>query len=202
MPNHVFNNISVEQEYADKLEAISKVGLAEFFKPRPRAYDDTQLPMPEKKDNQYLYDLGKILEKYHGFNNWYDWSWENWGTKWGTYDNEFCKTENRYTFTTAWSPLLEDIIHMLATYIPTFTYSWEEEQGYGALFKYQDGEKVYFKEYDIPNWEETDSEEIQYLAEDYDSPYGEYKKGYYYYSSLHEYLGKNLKESLKRLDSN
>ena len=77
MPNHVYNFISVEQEYADKLEAISKVGLAEFFKPRPKAYDDTQSPMPKKKDDPYKYELGKILEKHHGFDNWYDWSWDN-----------------------------------------------------------------------------------------------------------------------------
>jgi hypothetical protein len=202
MPNHVYNNISVEQEYADKLEAISKVGLAEFFKPRPKAYDDTQSPMPEKKDDPYLYELGKILEKHHGFTNWYEWSWANWGTKWGTYDNEFCETDHRYTYTTAWNPLNEDIIEMLAKYIPTFNYEWEEEQGYGAVYEYEDGERVYFKEFDIPNWEETDYEEIQYLAEDYDSPHnGIFRKGYYYHWSLHEYLGNNLKEAKKYLDS-
>ena len=72
MPNHVYNFISVEQEYADQLEAISKVRLAEIFKPRPKAYDDTQSPMPKKKDDPYKYELGKILEKHHGFDNWYD----------------------------------------------------------------------------------------------------------------------------------
>jgi len=200
MPNHVYNNISVEQEYADKLEAISKVGLAEFFKPRPKIYDDTQSPMPEKKDNQYLYDLGKILEKHHGFDNWYDWSWANWGTKWGTYEDEY--KDCNYFYKTAWNPLDDEIIEMLAKYIPTFTYHWEEEQGYGAECEYENGERVYYKEYDIPNWEETDCEDIQFLAEDYESPYGEYKQGYYHHWSLEKYLGKNLDEAKKILDTN
>ena len=51
MPNHVYNNIEVEEKYASKLEAISKVGLAQYFKPRPKAYDDTISPMPKKKDD-------------------------------------------------------------------------------------------------------------------------------------------------------
>ena len=195
MPNHVFNNISVEKEYADKLEAISKVGLAQYFKPRPKAYDDTTFPMPKKKDDSYKYELGKLLEKHYRYNNWYDWSWAIWGTKWGTYDDEFHKSEHRYTYRTAWSPLCESIIEMLAKEIPTFSYDWEEEQGYGAVYEFENGERTFFKEYNIPNWEQTDHEEIQYLTEDYDSPYGEYKKGYYYRWRLEEYLGNNLKEA-------
>ena len=157
MPNHVYNNIEVEEKYASKLEAISKVGLAEFFKPRPKAYDDTISPMPKKKDDPYKYELGELLLKHHGFDNWYDWSWENWGTKWGTYDNKFFEKDREYTYTTAWSPLSEDIIEMLAKYIPTFKYSWEEEQGYGAESEYENGERVFYEEYDIPD------EDLQYL---------------------------------------
>ena len=113
--------------------------------------------MPKKKDDPYKYELGKILEKHHGFDNWYDWSWENWGTKWGTYDNKFFEKDREYTYTTAWSPLSEDIIEMLAKYIPTFKYHWEEEQGYGAESEYENGERVFYEEYDIPD------EDLQYL---------------------------------------
>jgi len=201
MPNHVFNNISVEQEYADKLEAISKVGLAEFFRPRPKIFEGTTSPTPKKEEDENQYIIQLNLRAIYGAENWYEWAYLNWGTKWGTYDNEFSKTDNTYRYTTAWSPLLDEIIEMLAKYIPTFHYSWEEEQGYGAVYEYENGKRVYHKEYDIPNWEETDDEEIQFLADDYESPYGNFRSGYYYHWSLHEYLGKNLDEAKKYLDS-
>ena len=46
---------------------------------------------------------------------------------------------------------------MLAKYIPTFKYHWEEEQGYGAESEYENGERVFYEEYDIPD------EDLQYL---------------------------------------
>ena len=203
MPNHVYNNIEVEEKYASKLEAISKVGLAQYFKPRPKAFEDTRYPMPKKKDDPYKYELGQLLLKHYGHDNWYEWSYNMWGTKWGTYDDEFHKSEHRYTYTTAWSPLHDSIIEMLAEEIPTFSYNWEEEQGYGAVYEFENGERTFYKEYDIPSWEETEYEEIQYLAEDYESACdGNFRKGYYYHWSLHEYLGNNLDEAKKYLDSN
>ena len=51
----------------------------------------------------------KNIEKY-GFKTWYDWSIENWGTKWNASD---CESENNYfEFTTAWSGVPELIEKM------------------------------------------------------------------------------------------
>ena len=96
--------------------------------------------MPKKKDDPYKYELGQLLLKHYGHDNWYEWSYNMWGTKWGTYDDEFHKSEHRYTYTTAWSPLHDSIIEMLAEEIPTFSYNWEEEQGYGAVYEFENGE--------------------------------------------------------------
>jgi len=199
MPNHVFNNISVEEKYADKLKAISKVGLAEFFRPRPKVFEETIKPKPEidKDFDQYL--IQDNLEKEYGFDNWYDWSVENWGTKWGTYDDEFTDSDHTYRYTTAWCPLAPELIDLLAKYIPDFTYHWEEEQGFGAYMEYENGKRELYQEYDIPNFLNTDYEEIQYLPFDHETPFGTYKKGYYYEWSLDEYLGKNLNKAKKVL---
>jgi len=42
-----------------------------------------------------------LIEKY-GADNWYDWSTQNWGTKWGAYDGNFIDDKSIY-FQTAWA---------------------------------------------------------------------------------------------------
>lgn len=65
------------------------------------------------KDIKNLLELGKIqidnLYKYDSI-NWYDWSIENWGTKWNSDNLEIC--ENYITFETAWSPSINVILEM------------------------------------------------------------------------------------------
>ena len=41
MPNHVFNHISVEEQYADKLQEIAKVGLCRYYRPMPEELTDS-----------------------------------------------------------------------------------------------------------------------------------------------------------------
>ena len=41
MPNHVFNHISVEEQYADKLQEITKVGLCRYYRPMPEELTDS-----------------------------------------------------------------------------------------------------------------------------------------------------------------
>ena len=71
----------------------------------------------------------EFIDRYR-FDNWYDWSLHNWGTKWGCYDNNL--EENTYSFTTAWSPLCSDLIKEFSKLVSGFTYSYEEEQGWGG----------------------------------------------------------------------
>ena len=44
MPNWVINKISVEDKYAEKLEEISKVGIARYYKPIPEELVNTIAP--------------------------------------------------------------------------------------------------------------------------------------------------------------
>ena len=77
MPNWVYNNIEVEEKYTEKLKQIADKGICQYFKPQPKAYDDTLCPTPSKEDNPYVYELSQLLLKYHGYENWYDWRHAN-----------------------------------------------------------------------------------------------------------------------------
>jgi hypothetical protein len=59
--------------------------------------------------------LGAEEEKIYGRNNWWDWSIENWGTKWNSYGGFICYTSSKvlcFAFKTAWSmpkPVFEEL---------------------------------------------------------------------------------------------
>jgi len=169
MPNHVYANITLHnptEEQIEKLEQIDKVGICQYYKPRPKDQDE----------------------------NWYQWNIENWHTKWGDYDTEL-HDETIYDFVTAWSPINDEIIAMFANDFPNFEYTWEEEQGFGKYYEYQDHQVVKSKEWDLPEWEATDHDEITFLSQDHDTAFDFFEKGYYREHGLFEYLGETLEEA-------
>ena len=90
-------------------------------------------PFKSKPITQEVSDRYKEL---YGANNWYDWCWDHWGTKWGAIDpvvyEEGHKQSERliYEFRTAWSPP-KGIISELSKqfYNLEFVLHWEEEGG-------------------------------------------------------------------------
>lgn len=46
--------------------------------------------------------------EHEGVNNWYDWANKNWGTKWGTYDEDFASKIMYYN--SAWCPVKDTIL--------------------------------------------------------------------------------------------
>ena len=113
MPNWCDNQITITgpNSVIDKIEKIvknedSKNGLLNFFYPMPKELEDTTSPSSSAKKPQPMVD---------GFDNWYDWRCENWGTKWDV--NEFYGVDRQYLteqnegesiisfgFSSAWSP--------------------------------------------------------------------------------------------------
>jgi len=87
------------------------------------------LPMPEEltdtvKGSNHV-PSKELIEKY-GYDNWYDWRVENWGTKWEldedvqvSDDGEYIK----YDFETAWAPP-EGIYHAIREKFPDLEVSW------------------------------------------------------------------------------
>lgn len=229
MPNHVFNFISVEEKYADKLAEIAKVGLCRYYKPMPEELDVHKYYDKTHPENQYGEDWVKFQNeqkewiinqkasnlKRHGSEDWYDWCISNWGTKWGCYETSY--EDGAYTFQTAWSPPNERIFRMLMEDIPSFYYEWEEEQGYGAIWKAENGEFYREMEWDLPEWSTKKWDEltgdmlddyrekvygygcVTLLKENYSNGHGNYKRGYYLDYILEEFLHKDFRTAVDKL---
>jgi Ferredoxin-like domain in Api92-like protein len=103
------------------------------------------------------------LEAYNG-TGWYDWNLNHWGCKWdaselnvGTPSDE----EVVYTFNTPWSPPI--VISALAEIYPSagICHAYLEEQGWGGVVTYKNGEVIHEETWDIP---ETHADSMKYTG--------------------------------------
>lgn len=91
-------------------------------------------------------------------NGWYDWNVREWGTKWDASEVELMENFNpkdghiSYRFNTAWSPA-EGAFQAMVEQHPNlhFTFSCEEEQGWGVEYESFNGNLSLVKEWDIPD---------------------------------------------------
>ena len=86
MPNYCNNNIVITgpNSVIDKIEKIAngdKGDLLQYFYPMPKALEDTTAPLQKDATKEEKAKAKENLKKY-GYDNWYDWRVENWGTKW------------------------------------------------------------------------------------------------------------------------
>lgn len=97
-------------------------------------------------DDPELFSLGRQCYENirdYGFPDWYEWSIENWGTKWNSYGYEDLPSYEEgcasLRFQTAWSAP-EPILHKLSEIYPevTFFHRWADED-----FGYNVGEREY-----------------------------------------------------------
>ena len=147
MANRISNAIRVEDMYLDKLKEIAEVGICEYYMPRSKDLTETMHPAKVVSKEDYLkqmelnktaheYDIRyvitsemqkELIEKY-GFYDWYDWGIENWGSKWGAFDNSI--EGNTYHFETANATISDKILNMLLEDIPNFEIIWEDLDDY------------------------------------------------------------------------
>ena len=101
MPNHITNNLTVkgsDKDVAEVMEILKddEGGITfDNFAPMPAHLKGTNSPSDAP--------------------NWYDWSIENWGTKWGAYDGQIV-ADDMVTFLTAWSTPAAAIQKLSAKY--------------------------------------------------------------------------------------
>lgn len=223
MPNHVYSTIRIEKELTkEQLKILNSISnsksICEYYYPMPKDLEITSGGALTKareilgnefgivpEDKQGLSDSdfiearqSFINERKHGAKDWYDWKNKYYGTKWGDYDLQI--DDHYITFTSAWSPLSDNIIAKFAKDFPDFTYEWEEEQGFGESWESIDGELSLIDEWDIPNMEEIDLGEGDYIFELKDEHRG-LKIGYYsdWNPSEDSYLGETLEEAKENL---
>ena len=105
MPNWCDNQVTITgpNSVIDKIEKIVNEekdgdGLLNFMSQMPKELDGTTSPSSSADKPQPMVE---------GFDNWYDWRCENWGTKWEV--NEFYGVDRQgdtisFGFSSAWSP--------------------------------------------------------------------------------------------------
>jgi hypothetical protein len=198
MPNWVYTTIIVEGGDKEKLKEIGEKGLARYYKPMPQELENTTSPV-RVGENMSQEKYNELVVKY-GHADWYSWCNANWDTKWGCCNSDL--SDDTLTFETAWSPLSPELIEMFKEDFPNFRYEWEEEQGFGAIMEYSDGDLIVLEEWDIPNTEyhyvEESGEEIIELKEDHKKA----EKGFYSEYYFETLLGNTLEEAINTLKTN
>lgn len=175
MPNWCENYLIVqfnennqrELMYARKLKrAFEKSKLLNTLVKRPKHQTDINKPNPFFAKG----GLGKDEQKLFGRNNWYDWSIDNWGTKWEiSPDGDIAEIENgvlSIRFNSAWSPPTPAISKIK---LPFKLYFWEGGVGYmGQLIKDTKTSEPVENSFSIsvPNELKTEEEVYNYLRKD------------------------------------
>ena len=140
MPNHIQNRVTFDCSEEKLNEILTAICSVDEETGQNRVDFNKIIPMP---DHIYRGNLGTCERELYGKNNWYDWSIENWGTKWNAYS--FSRDGNTIGFQTAWSaphPILAELTGMFpGVYI---THEWADEdigQNCGTR-EYLNGETV------------------------------------------------------------
>ena len=154
MPNHTINDVDIQVNTGEDKELLAlaelktKLGISEnkfdfnSIIPEPNwekiPNDKGELPTLVKED------WGEMLRWKDGSQDdrWYHWKWENWGTKWNSYDFELddeSDSKLQVRFLTAWSPPHEIFI-ALRNYCNEYNLAlgWEymlEEDGYEETYQ-------------------------------------------------------------------
>jgi hypothetical protein len=98
------------------------------------------------------YSDGKQTGKTPG--NWYNWNVNHWGVKWDAKFNAVQREDEllSYHFESPWGPPSADMLLDMSEKFPNvvFTHNYEEEQGWGGEYEFQNGEVSEEREWDEP----------------------------------------------------
>lgn len=133
MPNHIANEIRGDEATIAKIRERMKSDRPDeegFVSP----FDFNKLvPMPKHEPGVFLAEGN--LGMRNSIPNWYDWSRENWGTKWNAYSHtEHRNTPTTIYFETAWA-MPQPILYALADAFPELSFTWryaDEDLGYNC----------------------------------------------------------------------
>jgi len=146
MPNHTKNDLEIRGP-EDVLQKIKDLMFTktDSVDESPNYFDlNNVVPMPPEI-------IDSVNGRDPGLNpDWYDWSVNNWGTKWNTYNTDtgfwnVLEASERilsFWFETAWSPP-EPVVEELARRFPTakFMHHYVDEGGgYDGIIIYTEGE--------------------------------------------------------------
>tara|TARA_R100000030_G_scaffold72765_1_gene56099 strand:+ start:325 stop:795 length:471 start_codon:yes stop_codon:yes gene_type:complete len=135
MPNWTYNSVQFVGKTEDSVKNLKRL-----LKSKDNDFDFNNIvPMPlaltetvsgsENAKPEWQKEQSEKLKKQHGFDNWYDWSIMNWGTKWNACDTnvELNKNVLNYTFDTAWDApreIAKALLHMRNTILKDISIEW------------------------------------------------------------------------------
>ena len=172
MPNNCFGTLTITANSDLLTKILDTVHGTGYEEDNPLDFDKI-IPMPE---NIYRGSIGPEEKKIYGKNNWYDWSIENWGTKWNSCDTTF--DLDTFSFWTAWSPC-SPVIKRLAEMFPDacFDYYYDESgAGFCGEERYENGKLVYIMEADLSERWYDDEDDV--LPPDFEDGREEEKRIY------------------------
>ena len=173
MPNWVYNSLHCHGSEAD-LDALAEFLTKEIrinkwdSETRTDYHEDEVVPftyMAIRDPFSPPYNVDP--DEYHGTNgfiegerigdtagNWYNWNSTHWGVKWDATRVDVDRSEGiiSYHFESPWGPPWEEMMLELSERFPTiaFTHRYDEEQGWGGEYEFQNGEITELMEWDIP----------------------------------------------------
>lgn len=146
MPNHVDNRLTITGPKADRdafAATFDRPGHSADHQKGTFCFGQTA-PMPADVYRENLSREDQI--KYPGDKNWYDWSINHWGTKWGNYDTapvEITPKSIKLRFNTAWAPPTAWMMNVSKQF-PNLKFSnkWKDEMGPRGSETFQNGETI------------------------------------------------------------
>lgn len=144
MPNWVSTTLTVkgsEEEIKRFKDGIKDSKILESYVPCPTELHETVAgSVGTDKAEEHRKQQESNIAKY-GHKDWYDWSYDNWGTKWGDCDTDISEPmafsdgswEVQARYMTAWGPADAGFLKVSAMF-PTllFTFDYDEEAGFFA----------------------------------------------------------------------
>lgn len=170
MPNWVYNTLHVHSPDKESLDKF----IRKTTKPIPTvktdgfgSYGESVVQVIDKVDAGFSFwniirPKKKLWVEYwtransdKPQNNWYNWNTSNWGCKWDASDPDVERGDDTYatiTFSTPWSPPI-GIVENIGRKFPdlSFTWAWEEDQGFGGEWEIQGDDVSETDSYDIPD---------------------------------------------------
>ena len=202
MPNWVSTTLTVkgsEEEVKRFVDGIKDSKILESYIPCPAELRDTV--SGSFQDEEKMAELRKQQESNiakYGHQDWYNWQYDIWGTKWGDCDTDISSPlgfsdgswEALIHYQTAWGPADAGFLKVSAMF-PTvfFIFDYEEEAGFFAGTQVmQDGETVFESMYEPSSYEgeiDWDDEESMHKYEAWKeektdaifAEYAEFRKG-------------------------
>jgi hypothetical protein len=166
MPNWVSTTLSVKgskEEVQRFVDGVKDSKIIESYVPCPEELHATVAGfVGEDKAEEHRKQQEANIAKY-GYKDWWDWQYDNWGTKWGDCDTHLEKPaemsngswEVQGYFSTAWGPA-DTAFRKVSALFPTLTFlfDYDEEAGFFAgLQAMKDGEIVFESMFEPCNYE-------------------------------------------------